>query len=170
MRIQLTGLLFEPQTFTHHCPAEHYLGGTQQFTENISICATVQMEGNSLRLNIEAELPGHFICDRCGRKFNRIHHCREHFYFSFEESDTAEDEQDIGVIPKGARELDISQEIRDMVLLALPSKLLCSEECLGLCPICGTDLNRKKCNCKRETFDPRWEALLRLKRGNSDDL
>ena len=40
---------------------------------------------------------------------------------------------------------------------------LCSEECLGLCPVCGQNLNEKKCNCREENIDPRLEALKNFK-------
>lgn len=43
------------------------------------------------------------------------------------------------------------------------SNLLCSEECKGLCPLCGTDLNKAKCNCSEDNIDPRFEALKNFK-------
>ena len=43
------------------------------------------------------------------------------------------------------------------------SNVLCSEECKGLCPLCGTDLNKAKCNCSEDNIDPRFEALKNFK-------
>lgn len=57
--------------------------------------------------------------------------------------------------------MDISEAIRQYTLMALPIKPLCSQDCSGLCPICGANLNEKKCDCTPE-IDPRWEKLNAL--------
>lgn len=59
--------------------------------------------------------------------------------------------------------IDLGQLMREQFYLALPMKPLCREECKGLCPNCGTNLNRETCDCKREWQDPRFAALRRLK-------
>jgi uncharacterized protein len=53
--------------------------------------------------------------------------------------------------------------LREQVLLASPVKLICREDCKGLCPHCGTNLNLATCNCQQESGDPRWAALSELK-------
>ena len=64
--------------------------------------------------------------------------------------------------------LDISDDIREDILIALPSKLLCDEECKGLCTHCGCNLNNKTCNCtddSNDDFDKEvnpWSALDNL--------
>ena len=52
--------------------------------------------------------------------------------------------------------------LREQVLLATPLKLVCREECKGLCPHCGANLNNETCNCQ-QPGDPRWAALSDLK-------
>ncbi len=59
--------------------------------------------------------------------------------------------------------MDLSPLIREQVLLALPTRPLCQEDCRGLCPHCGINLNRSACGCRVETVDPRLEALRSLK-------
>jgi uncharacterized protein len=49
--------------------------------------------------------------------------------------------------------------LREQVLLALPLKVTCREDCKGLCPECGKNLNQEQCSCSREVEDPRWAAL-----------
>jgi uncharacterized protein len=63
-------------------------------------------------------------------------------------------------------EVDLGQLMREQFYLALPMKPLCSVACRGLCPVCGTNLNRDMCECKRDWQDPRLAALkqLQLKR------
>jgi len=53
--------------------------------------------------------------------------------------------------------------VREQILLALPSRRLCREECKGLCPTCGADLNAGRCDCEQREVDPRWSALAELK-------
>jgi uncharacterized protein len=49
--------------------------------------------------------------------------------------------------------------LREQVLLALPLKAICRENCKGLCPHCGRNLNHEECNCAEPLEDPRWSAL-----------
>src|SRR6202167_2910158 len=49
--------------------------------------------------------------------------------------------------------------LREQLLLALPLKTLCREDCKGLCPQCGKNLNELQCSCVDEIEDPRWSAL-----------
>jgi len=49
--------------------------------------------------------------------------------------------------------------LREQVLLAVPLKAICRENCRGLCPHCGQNLNQGQCACAEPTEDPRWEAL-----------
>ncbi len=61
-------------------------------------------------------------------------------------------------------EIDLGQLMREQFYLTLPMKPLCAEDCQGLCPVCGTNLNRGTCDCKRDWEDPRLAALKSLKR------
>lgn len=49
--------------------------------------------------------------------------------------------------------------LREQVLLALPLKAICREDCRGLCPHCGKNLNAEQCSCAEPMEDPRWSAL-----------
>jgi uncharacterized protein len=60
-------------------------------------------------------------------------------------------------------EIDLGQLMREQFYLALPMKPLCRADCKGLCPMCGTNLNRGTCDCKREWKDPRLSALKELR-------
>jgi uncharacterized protein len=53
--------------------------------------------------------------------------------------------------------------LREQVLLALPLKITCREECKGLCPHCGKNLNQEQCSCATPEEDPRWEALKEIR-------
>jgi uncharacterized protein len=57
------------------------------------------------------------------------------------------------------KELDLTPAVREQILLSLPAAPLCAEDCKGLCPKCGKDLNDGECGCDRAVLDPRWTAL-----------
>jgi len=54
--------------------------------------------------------------------------------------------------------------LREQVLLAVPIKVVCSDECKGLCPRCGRNLNHEDCTCAEPVPDPRWGALKDIKK------
>lgn len=53
--------------------------------------------------------------------------------------------------------------LREQVLLSVPLKIVCRDDCKGLCPQCGQNLNQGECGCSPQAADPRWEALGGLK-------
>lgn len=59
--------------------------------------------------------------------------------------------------------VDLHDILKDEILLNVPVKYVCAEECKGLCPICGTDLNAGTCSCRMENEDPRLSVLKNYK-------
>jgi uncharacterized protein len=59
--------------------------------------------------------------------------------------------------------LDIGDQIRQTVLLSVPMRALCKDDCRGLCGSCGRDLNSESCDCQEPPADPRWDALKSFK-------
>lgn len=57
------------------------------------------------------------------------------------------------------KEIDLTGAVREQILLQIPAPPLCAEDCKGLCPKCGKDLNEGDCGCDRAVMDPRWTAL-----------
>lgn len=60
--------------------------------------------------------------------------------------------------------IDLGQLMREQFYLSLPMKPLCSDDCKGLCPTCGTNLNKSTCDCKPAWEDPRLAVLKTLKK------
>ena len=58
--------------------------------------------------------------------------------------------------------IDISGSIDACIFENLPTQPLCREDCKGLCPVCGTDLNENECNCEVEVYDPRFAIFRKL--------
>jgi uncharacterized protein len=59
-------------------------------------------------------------------------------------------------------ELDLTEAIHQYALLAVPMKPLCRQDCAGLCPVCGQDLNLGECQCLPPEADPRWAKLKQI--------
>ncbi len=61
--------------------------------------------------------------------------------------------------------IDLTEAVRQYALMVLPMKPLCRDDCAGLCPTCGQNLNLGCCDCPTESLDPRWAALADLVNG-----
>ncbi|MGI9107050.1 MAG: YceD family protein [Pyrinomonadaceae bacterium] len=62
--------------------------------------------------------------------------------------------------------LDLDELVREQVLLALPTRQLCREDCRGLCLTCSADLNTQICRCEQPGGDPRWAVLAALQKSD----
>lgn len=64
--------------------------------------------------------------------------------------------------------LDLTEVLRQAIILSMPLTPLCREDCKGLCPICGINKNYETCDCQEEEIDPRWASLSILLKSNHD--
>jgi len=80
------------------------------------------------------------------------------------EADREVEEDDLETSYYRDDQIDLSELMREQFYLALPMKPLCVEECKGLCPMCGTNLNTNACTCTPAWEDPRLAALKALQR------
>jgi uncharacterized protein len=80
----------------------------------------------------------------------------------FSQETDAEDDPDCYPVSPDASVIDLIPAVREELALTAPDFLLCREDCSGLCPRCGRDLNTGPCTCPPDT-DPRWAGLAGLK-------
>jgi uncharacterized protein len=106
-------------------------------------------------------------CTRCGEAITR------HLDIPFEDlfvdasEEPADDDhevhgEDLDVQVLHNAEIDLVEIVREQILLDLPEQVFCKEDCKGLCPQCGADLNKTDCSCGEKDIDPRWAALKDL--------
>lgn len=113
---------------------------------NVPFTVNIRAENRAgvVRLDIEGQAPALLCCDRCLREFDYI--------LSLDRSLTlvgekiSEDRLDLYVVPD--HKLDLHELIGADLVLEFPLKCLCSPDCLGLCPICGKNLNEGGCSCE----------------------
>jgi uncharacterized protein len=111
----------------------------------------------SLKMNIEFDYGA--SCDRCASDIkNHMTLETNHVIATQNEKDITEEDEDVIIIDN--YKLDVDELIFNDIVLNLPMKQLCSDECKGLCPQCGQNLNEGKCKCNAKTADPRWGKLL----------
>jgi uncharacterized protein len=122
--------------------------------------------GVSVRGHISSDLQLH--CSRCSELFALP--VSEEFGVEYrsllgggveEEHELGPEELDVDFFD-GAK-IDVEELVRENVLLALPVQPLCHAGCRGLCPHCGTNLNRGTCPCSSTSLDPRWRKLESLR-------
>lgn len=129
--------------------------------EDLALSGSVRCEGHISNagdvLLLEARLSAEVrrTCGRCLREFTAVSEAKvlEKFY----PADAENIEQDAFVYDSDV--LDITEPLREGLLLAEPIQALCRPECRGLCSRCGADLNLGDCGCDRSTLDPRLAAL-----------
>lgn len=71
--------------------------------------------------------------------------------------------QDLGVSILEDDQIDLTELVREQILLNLPAQIFCREDCQGLCEKCGVNRNLINCNCEEKEIDPRWQGLRELK-------
>jgi len=100
-------------------------------------------------------------CRRCLRPVEHV--VEEEVLFLFREDAEPGEAEDVFPLPPRARELDLTDAVREQVVLSLPGYAVCDEACRGFCPQCGADRNEAACDCAPDETDNRWSALRNLR-------
>ncbi len=77
--------------------------------------------------------------------------------------DLGEDDGEIRLLDPSEIELDLGPPLREELMLSVPRYVECRQDCRGLCPRCGVNLNEEECDCNESEPDSRWDALRALK-------
>jgi uncharacterized protein len=168
MKIQVGGLSEGVHKF-HFDALASDVGLGEQFSD-VHTDIVLDKIANQITLEAAIHTAAAFSCDRCTAPFSsRLDPTYRMHYIWNEEDATRYDIAEVQVISPGSTVIDITEDVRQTVLIAVPLKLLCREDCLGLCPICGKDLNEGPCDCRSEEVDSRWEKLRALQHRKSQD-
>jgi uncharacterized protein len=127
---------------------------------------------NGARVNVDGKVAAQLQleCDRCLKliefpvdsRFKLEYVTREN-YEAQQAIELTEDELDLSVFD--GEVIDLDELVREELLLAVPTHLLCQENCKGVCPTCGVDRNTTDCVCGGDEVDPRWAGLKELVNG-----
>ncbi len=109
-------------------------------------------------------------CDRCCADVEQRLELRDQVWaFQSEGLPEGMIDEDLHLLEPEQEELDISQDLRDLIVIASTEPFLCSENCRGLCPQCGCDLNRESCDCHEQAPPSPFAALAALKKNTKTD-
>lgn len=134
------------------------------FPNGIDVNAQFTVLGNDYLVKIVVKGECVLICDRCGESIIKLIEGEVQTLYTFDRLKYQEaNSDDIHLLSTSEQEIDIRQDVVDSLAFALPNKVLCRENCLGLCPHCGANLNKKKCHCSKVEVDPRWNGLKNIK-------
>ncbi len=169
MKIKITSLS-EGRHFYNFTESVEFLELPNEFFGNVHVNVLLEKTKDHILIKVSINANRHCECDRCLREYDRSFTNEYHmFYISDIQNKKLYNEDVVTVIRKDQDYIDISNDVREYILLSVPMKNLCKEDCQGLCPRCGSDLNFRQCICETEKVDPRWLALkglLNNKSGN----
>ena len=133
------------------------VSGFSPITAPVKVSGCVENKAGIVNLKASAALKYEAPCDRCAENvISQFSFPVEHTLVVTLESG---DNDDFLEVPN--MRLNLDELVEEDVNLALPTKYLCNEECKGLCPTCGKNLNKAQCDCKAP-IDPRMAVLLQL--------
>ncbi|HEY9165589.1 MAG TPA: DUF177 domain-containing protein [Candidatus Kryptonia bacterium] len=139
----------------------------ERFSGTVTVHVKLEKRSRQLFLTGQVRTAGRFSCDRCLDDFRKEIKLDYRMAYLYNEHDAGEmDKDEITVIHASTNEIEIDEDVREYILLAVPLKLLCRDDCAGLCPSCGANLNHGNCNCPKRDIDPRWEQLKKMVNNN----
>ena len=135
-----------------------FLGESFHFEKPLSLEGKIYNNGKSLRLTVEASGEVGVHCARCMKPMTaQIQFDVEEDFMQDEGEEVDED-----VILFSGTKIDLSDVVLNSFFMNASGKYLCSDDCKGLCPKCGKNLNEGDCDCEDDTIDPRWAGLKEI--------
>lgn len=121
----------------------------------VEVKGIIEQDEGLLIVNGEVIATAIIECSRC---LNSVRYpLRSGFMQVYSETGEGAD-----VLPIRGDEVDLTVPVKESVLLELPIKVLCKEDCKGICPVCGSDRNIVQCGCRQDIADPRMQKLKEL--------
>ena len=174
MRIELVNLENGKGDFAHaYGPDELNLDD-----ERVSLCSSASISGKVRQSGTEVFVNGHVDscvqveCDRCLKPLQlsvksdfSLAYITGSEYEANRTAELTEELMSVGVFD--GESIDVDEIAKEQILLQVPVRSLCNEDCKGFCPTCGADRNAGDCGCSGGEIDPRWTALKDLMSGKS---
>jgi len=128
----------------------------------VRLALRVTRDGPTIVVSGQVDVVARRTCDRCLSTFSEsvVVDLREVYHMgdaSLPDADPDDDE--VHFLGRRATRVDLAPVIRQRVLLELPMKSLCRDDCKGICPTCGVNRNEAECRCSIGPVDARWRAL-----------
>jgi uncharacterized protein len=168
MRIELDKLEKAGNQFAHRYEPEEIVLDEEhvRLTESPEITGRVETSGREVHLLGKINARAEVDCARCLKTISvPVNAEFDVAYVPAEDyaSSTAAElqEEDLSLSVFDGETIDLDELVREQLLLALPARALCGDDCKGLCPKCGVNRNADSCDCASAEIDPRWAGLLK---------
>jgi len=168
------GLVFEFEKSVETFPvlAEMVAGGECQFPVPIKAALKASRVGDMIEIDGYIETSVRLPCSRCLQSFETP--LKSRFALTYmrratnvqEGTETREVElnaEDMGIVYFEGEKIDLKDTIQEQVVMEFPLRALCKQDCKGLCPTCGADLNEYPCDCERRSSPGKFAVLKSLK-------
>jgi uncharacterized protein len=169
MRIELENLEGGKGDFAHVYQPEDLNPVDERITLSgpATVSGKVRHAGNEVFVNGHVETRAQVECDRCLQPVEipvntdfALQYVTGSEYEAARAVELTEAEMSIAVFD--GEVIDIDEIVKEQVVLTVPTRMLCREDCKGICPECGADRNSGECSCSTNEIDPRWAALKKL--------
>jgi uncharacterized protein len=149
-------------------PANIDLDDGMQLAENAAFNGEISRDGTRTRVKGSITTVVSTECSRCLEPVAKDIHLGFEAVFVDAADEPTEDEIEVTVEELDESlitddKIDMSEVVREQLILAMIEKVLCQVDCKGLCPQCGGNRNLIDCKCEENVIDPRWAALKNLK-------
>jgi uncharacterized protein len=149
----------------YHFEAEpSRIGLDERFSGVIKVEVHLDKSISQIFLQAEIVAEGSFFCDRCLENFHQELNTAYSMMYVQGARSTIDlnKEEEIQLLRADMNYIDLDDDVRQYILLTIPQKLLCREDCQGFCPTCGVNKNIASCTCGAQVVDSRWDALKKL--------
>lgn len=169
VRIELENLEGSKGDFAHVYQPEELnpVDERIRLTQPATVTGQVRLSGNQVFVNGRVDTRAQVECDRCLQPVElpvsadfALEYITGSDYESSEGAALTEAEMSVSVFDGDA--IDVDEIVKEQIVLAVPTRMLCREECKGICPECGIDKNTAECKCVTDNIDPRWAGLKNL--------
>lgn len=126
----------------------------------VKVYGVIRNFGGTIEFEAEGLAKLCMVCDRCAEEYEQT--VGFDIAESFKETDkfeSGDDEDSSEIIPFSGDTIDLDDYVYSALVVSLPTKHLCRDDCKGLCPLCGANLNDGPCGCDATDTDPRFDIL-----------
>ncbi|MBU0472649.1 MAG: DUF177 domain-containing protein [Bacteroidetes bacterium] len=137
----------------------------ENFVGKILLNCKMDKSSTQIVLNCNLHIVAKQVCDRCMYEFESEFETdfKNIYFITQSKSSDEEDESGIYYLSPDDDKIDLTNDTIENAILTIPMKILCKEDCKGLCSVCGVNKNETDCNCSINTGNSVWEPLLKLK-------
>lgn len=143
-------------------------------SENVRLKDEIEVRGKLIKQIAQTDVEGEISalveieCTRCLQPVEKkievaflVSFVAPENYTEAREAELKNADLDVSILE--GDQIDLTEIVREQILLHLPERIICREECRGFCQKCGADRNLINCNCEEKEIDPRWAGLKNLR-------